>query len=294
VLLETSTVEREVVSVKLQDLLMNNGIDLTKTKLLRHNISKEEIERNYTLGYLDIYQSMQTLNRFHSIEHIISFLGVEGTKGKYLGCYKINGHVPIEQKKLPPDYFIGVESYNECVFWRMEKTDILSDLIDRLVIDWGKGTINWCQNGTTEKEVLYILPTFSEIDFVSYERILLTFDALKNIINHPRQYSEWERRLSAVAGIYLITDTNTGKHYIGAASGIDGGIWGRWKNYAHTKHGGNKRLVELITADQDYCNNFLFSILEVFPIKRDRREILEYEALYKQKLQTIKFGFNDN
>ena len=60
------------------------------------------------------------------------------------------------------------------------------------------------------------------------------------------------------------------------------------------KHGGNKRLVELITADADYCNNFQFSILEVFPIKRDRREVLEYEQLYKRKLKSTQFGLNEN
>jgi hypothetical protein len=86
----------------------------------------------------------------------------------------------------------------------------------------------------------------------------------------------------------------TGKHYVGSASGEQGGIWERWGDYARTKHGGNKRLVELITADTECCDNFQFSILEVFPIKRDRHEVLEYEQLYKRKLGTIEFGWNDN
>ena len=107
-------------------------------------------------------------------------------------------------------------------------------------------------------------------------------------------YKEWEDKLSAVAGVYLITDTKTGKHYVGSASGMEGGIWGRWSEYARTKHGGNKRLVELITADPGYCYNFQYSILEVFPIKRDKHEVLEYEQLYKKKLQSIQFGLNDN
>ena len=81
---------------------------------------------------------------------------------------------------------------------------------------------------------------------------------------------------------------------MGSASGEQGGIWGRWSEYVKTKHGGNKRLVELITADADYCNNFQFSILEVFPLKRDRREVLEYEQLYKRKLLSIEYGLNNN
>ena len=96
------------------------------------------------------------------------------------------------------------------------------------------------------------------------------------------------------ASLSELTDTKTGKHYVGSASGEQGGIWGRWSEYARTKHGGNKRLKELIAADADYCNNFQYSILEVFPIKRDRYEVLEYEQLYKKKLWSIQFGLNDN
>ena len=77
----------------LQDLLKISGIDLSKTKLLRHNISNQDIEHNYSSGYLDIYQSVQKPNLFHDIEYIISFLGVEGTEGILLGCYKINGQI---------------------------------------------------------------------------------------------------------------------------------------------------------------------------------------------------------
>jgi hypothetical protein len=279
---------------RLQDLLVANGLDLAKAKLLRHNLSKEEIKRNHFLGYIDIYQSIQTLKQFRDIEYIVSFLGLEGTEGTYLGCYKIDGYVPFERERLPLDFFWGDETFKDCVFWRLRKTDIMSNWIDRLVIDWGKGTINWCQNGTTEKDILCIHREVSEFAFESYDKVLLYFDTLRTIINNPKQHNEWKKHLSIAAGIYLITDTKTGKHYIGSASGFDGGIWGRWSDYARTKHGGNKRLIELIAADPDYCNNFQFSILEVFPIKRDKHEILDYESLYKRKLRTINFGLNDN
>ena len=278
----------------LQDLLKNYDIDLKKTKLIRHNISNDEVARNYANGYIDIYQSIQKLKRFRDTEYILSFLGVEGTEGEFLGCYKINGYEALRLEKMPLNFYLKSEALDGCVFWKMEITEILCDWINRLVIDWGKATLSWCQNGTTEKEVLYVLPVVSEIVFVSYDKVMLCFDSLKTIVSNSKQHSVWEKRLSSVAGIYLITDTKTGKHYIGSASSEQGGIWGRWSNYANTKHGGNKHLKELLAADSDYCSNFQFSILEVFPIKRDRHEVLEYEALYKQKLQTIKFGLNGN
>ena len=279
--------------MKLQELVKD--IDLSKTKLVRHNLSNDIVAHNYSHGYLDIYQSIQTLRRFRGSEYILSFLGIEGTESKFQGCYRLTGTYLFELSRLPSNFTPEADmSAERHVFWQMEKTHILSDLIDRLVIDWGKGAINWCQNGTTEKEVLYILPAVSDIQFISYERVLLPFDKLQTIIFNSKSYRVWEEKLSAVAGVYLITDTNTGKHYVGSASGEQGGIWGRWGEYARTKHGGNKRLRELITADDGYCRHFQFSILEVFPIKRDRHEVLEYEQLYKRKLRSMEFGWNDN
>ena len=187
-----------------------------------------------------------------------------------------------------------MDASTDYVIYHLEASDILAELKNTLVIDWGKGTINWCQNGTTDKEILEIRPAVSEVEFISYDKVLLSFDTLRKIVYNKAAYKEWEDKLSAVAGVYLITDTKTGKHYVGSASGLEGGIWGRWSEYARTKHGGNKRLVELITADPDYCYNFQYSILEVFPLKRDKQEVLEYEQLYKKKLWSIQFGLNDN
>jgi len=279
--------------MKLQKLL--DGLDLSKAKLIRHNISNDTIAHNYTLGYLEYYQRIQTESKLRNTDYVLSFLGDEGTKGKFLGCYKVSGYVQYKREVLPDDFYFGSETFDGCVFWNMEGVDILSDCINRLVIDWGRGTINWCQNGTTEKEVLYILPSISEIEFTSYDQVLLPYRTLRTFIYNNKQYHEWENKLSAVAGVYLITDTKTGKHYVGSASGEEGGIWQRWSEYAHSKHGGNSQLVKLIDADPEYSDNFMFSILEVFPIKRDKAEVLEYEQLYKRKLQSlIPFGLNEN
>lgn len=278
--------------MKLQRLLYD--LDLSRVKLIRHNTSNDTVAYNYSLGYIEYYQRLQSESRFKNTDYVLSFLGTEGTTGKYLGCYKVNGYVPYKKELLPHDFYLG-ESFENCVIWNMDRVDVLSDSINRLVIDWGKGTINWCQNGTTEKEVLYILPFVSEIEFTSYDKVLLPYETLRTIVCNSKQHHEWENRLSAVAGVYLITDIKTGKHYVGSASGEDGGIWRRWSDYAHSKHGGNSQLIKLIDSDSEYSNNFMFSILEVFPIKRDKNEVLEYEQLYKRKLQTlIPFGLNEN
>lgn len=280
--------------MKLQALLANEGINWERTKLIRHNLSSDEVATYYSQGQIEIYQTIQRPSRFKNCDYVISFLGTEGTNGIFPGCYKVNGFSQYDAAKFPLNFTITMDADTDCVIFDLEKTDILAEFQNRLVIDWGKGTINWCQNGTTEKEILEIRPAISEIEFISYDKVLLSFESLREIVYNKASHKEWEDKLSAVAGVYLITDTKTGKHYVGSASGLDGGIWGRWSQYARTKHGGNKRLVELITADPDYCNNFQYSILEVFPIKRDKHEVLECEQQYKRKLQSIQFGLNDN
>ena len=254
----------------LQQLFAGQGLDWKRTKLLRHNLTNELVAQNYEKGYIEDYQSVQSLTRFQNCDTILSFLGTEGTNGVYLGCYRVGKSVPFD-KSILPEGFVTDSG--------MEKDVIYN---------------NWCHNGTTEKEILEIRPPKSEIRFTSYEDVLLSFETLRTIVYNQSAYKEWKNRLSAVAGVYLITDKKTGKLYVGSASGEQGGIWGRWSQYAHTKHGGNKRIVELIEADPDYCLNFQYSILEVYPIKKDRQEVLACERLYKNKLLSIEYGLNDN
>ena len=100
--------------------------------------------------------------------------------------------------------------------------------------------------------------------------------------------------LSATKGVYLISDTKTGKQYVGSAYGVDG-IWGRWSDYVNTNgHGGNKLLKELVSSDKDYANNFRFSILMLLPSSVTDKEAIEKEQLFKKKLGTYAFGLNKN
>lgn len=279
----------------LQDLLTAKGVDLERTKLIRHNLSSNEISTYYDKGYIELYQRIQRPSRFKNCEYVLSFIGEEGTLGTFLACYKVCGWKAFQPESFPEDFPpMNLPDDTDCVDFELQRTDILADLQNRLVIDWGKGTINWCQNGTTEKEVVEIRRAGSEIGFPGYDEVILSWKTLWKIVYHKEANKVWEDKLSAVAGVYLITDTNTGRHYVGSASGRDGGVWGRWTEYAKTKHGGNKKLVALIAEDPDYCRYFQYSILEVLPLKQDKQDVLKREQLYKRKLQSIKFGLNDN
>ena len=148
--------------MKFQELLAGKQINWDRVKLIRHNLTKEEVAANYERGYLELYQSVQNHTRFRDCDMVISFLGTEGTNGVFQGCYRIGGSKPYIRAQFPEGFIPDSGMTEEkSVVYELVKTDLLTDMKDRLVIDWGKGTINWCQNGTTEKEVLEIRPAMS-------------------------------------------------------------------------------------------------------------------------------------
>ena len=191
--------------MKFQELLAGKQINWNRVKLIRHNLTKEEVAANYERGYLELYQSVQNHARFRDCDMVISFLGTEGTNGVFQGCYRVGGSKPYIRAKFPENFVpdSGMTEEKSTVY-ELVKTDLLADMKDRLVIDWGKGTINWCQNGTTEKEVLEIRPAVSEISFTSYDRVLLSFETLHKIVCNKAAYKEWEENCLLWPGCILL------------------------------------------------------------------------------------------
>lgn len=109
----------------------------------------------------------------------------------FQGCYQVEGSIPFKDAEKPKGLVIGDDT-EDLAFYKLTKTNVLADLKDRLVIEWGKGTINWCQNGTTEKEVLEIRHAVSDIPFEGYDKALLTFDELHEIVFNRAAHKEWK------------------------------------------------------------------------------------------------------
>jgi hypothetical protein len=76
-------------------------------------------------------------------------------------------------------------------------------------------------------------------EFPGFKALHLTKPQLDMIVRHDQ--GSWRAALSSVAGVYLISDSVTGRLYVGSATG-EGGIWQRWVQYSLTGHGGNKEL----------------------------------------------------
>jgi hypothetical protein len=144
-------------------------------------------------------------------------------------------------------------------------------------------------------EVLEILSTqYDGTDFPGYDNICLSFKNLETIIQ--RQKKDWITALKNQKGIYLLTDTKTGKLYVGSATSDKGMILQRWTNYIENGTGGNVNLIELKEKEGfDYIKKyFQFSVLENYNRNTPDDYILDRESWWKNVLQSRVFGYNGN
>ena len=135
---------------------------------------------------------------------------------------------------------------------------------------------------------------YSGLDFPGHDWIDIGFGELESLVRNSR--ADWRGALENAKGIYLITDTRTGRLYVGAAYG-DGGVWSRWQEYSRTGHGGNAELRRLLEGrGLDYCRKyFRFSLLESHTFRTTDHTVIEREAHWKRVLQSRGIlGFNTN
>lgn len=250
-----------------------------RVKVVRHKDGREE--------YRDVirdrarlleYQKEQGSDVFGGCDYIISFIGLERRRSLFFGVFRVKGSAVKDGK-----YTYDLEQIHE-----------FDDFVDRLVIDWGGSSRAWHQWYPAQgKEVVEVLPAGYIGNFPGLLGFVLEFDELKALIDNPDANYEWRHHLSAVNGVYLILDTQTGMQYIGSANGVSG-IWQRWAEYAATGHGGNRELAALHESDTLCHRRFRFSVLQTLPSNITQHEIVAIEALYKEKLGSRAHGLNRN
>jgi hypothetical protein len=188
---------------------------------------------------------------------------------------------------------VDAERTDRLRFFDLRESGLLFSLRDRLVIEWGKDTVNWAKLGTAAAAFAIVeIADLDAVAFPGFDRVLVTRDTLRNVIEDSR-YTSWRTALGSVQGVYLITDTITGHLYVGMTTGADG-ILGRWRQYARDGHGGNQALLELAGLDANHAEQFQFSILRVFGPNATPAEIGEAESHFKRALLTRQFGLNRN
>lgn len=195
----------------------------------------------------------------------------------------------------------GVKSFADGhQMYDLKLMDRFSHFVERLIVEYKK--IQGPKQAKIKIENIETIPVVSVLEkkyiqvnkpFEGYDKISLSFKELKTIIKGNAD--NWRILLENINCVYAITDSLTGKVYIGSTYGYNG-VWQRWSCYVDTNgHGGDVVLKDLIEKDPNYGNNFVFTVIECF-FNRDGNAsyILERETYWKQVFTTRIFGNNRN
>lgn len=272
---------------RLPQLWMPHSLEDYKIHFARWNGLEEPLDvfvRSFDewQGWQEWYPGRNDFNR----PNIFSVIQFPASRDRWLfgGVWAVN-NVEIDAA--------GKKSYN------VELAHELSPLVGRLILHRShraRGTRLNLEKHYENFVVNEILAEpYSGRTFPGYDSINVRFPELEVLIRNGRQ--DWLTALSNVKGVYLITDTNSRKRYVGSAYGNEG-IWSRWKVYAALGDGGNEGMRELLKGrDLDYCRKFFrFCLLEHHHMSTDKDTIIARETFWKEALDTRRSadGLNRN
>lgn len=269
------------MTITFNDVLQKAGVDPKGVKLARHQKSGHPsgIYEAWRAdpSTLESYQRLQAKPVFRGATHVASFVVTPGGDTLFTGLYTVGEVTTAPDGTLDP---IFGNDNSGCLHYDLRPDPRLDEFAGRLRIDWGKGYVGWHHWAKNDKPVLEIraepAPPFPG------------FDALRvDVENFDRMPAGWVQVLKTIKGVYLLVDRETGKQYVGSAKGADS-IWGRWAQYAHDGHGGNREMRKL--GHRPYQ----MTVLQAMPMVTLDESVESSESLWKQKLLTRTFGLNAN
>ena len=271
--------------IGLIDLLKMSGvgINVQKRKLKVHLACWNQKEDPLDVFYAGCFKEWQERQgqRNFSCEHVISLIDMGGGNWLFAGVYEILGCKP--HPKFRGDFLYSTRQVPQ-----------QEDLIGRIIIHHKRSFRNsypWYDATKIPLNVFEIRPERLTIqEFPGYNAVVISHSSLKIVTD--QRIATWHGALANINGIYLITDTSTGKHYVGKASGHEG-IWLRWCAYAENGHGGNVQLKKLLSKKgAQHMRHFQYSILEIADSHASDKDILNRESYWMEVLKTREFGMN--
>jgi hypothetical protein len=270
-------------------ILREAGLPLAEVRLLRHKDNRAAKGRNpYELWRddrpkFDLYQATQNLRNESKLRapYWASFVGTPSGETLFVGLFSVRNRRLLEQD-TPMPQMDGVDKAGTCHIYDLALEPQLSDLIGRLLIDWGPGDRAWIQRADQQdKRIIELRTGFKEPDFPGFLNFIQPLSKLSTLA------ISWVTALRSSKGVYLLTCPKTKEKYVGSATGEEG-FWGRWQDYIHTGHGGNIALKSRDPSD------YQVSILEVAGTAATPDDIKKMEGRWQSKLQSQDMGLNRN
>ena len=271
--------------MRIFDLLtsLNPGISASKAKVHLATWNGEDDPLDvYLAGHFEEWQRWQTRRNFER-DLVISLISLAGPdRWLFAGVFQSKGATWHPEADL--HYYDLIED-SSC-----------RELNGRLVANFSRPGRQPYLNAESWTESITLAEIYPERlsigEFPGFKAVNLTRDELGTVISNS--LDSWRSSLSNVAGVYLISATESGRLYVGSASG-EGGIWQRWREYAENGHGGNAELKRLLAEEgQDRARHFRFSILEIADLHASQEDILARESHWKEVLLSRQSGLNEN
>jgi GIY-YIG catalytic domain len=260
------------------DILQAEGLDPRGVRLVKHQDKRAPLYEIWRTKprLLERYQAIQGRDVFRIGDRLASFVVTPQPWAEtlFIGMFLVRDVQ--RAAKGTTDPILGIDATG-LFQYKIARTKELLDYVGRLTIDWGPGHLAWVQRTARPKRVLSISNQV-EPPFPGFDTFTCDVDAIDDL------YPSWKEVLRHAKGVYLLVDQETGARYVGSACGPDS-LWGRFKDYAVTGHGGNKELKRLGRRP------YRASVLQIGHVDED---ILEAEAKWKDKLMTRQFGLNGN
>jgi hypothetical protein len=249
----------------------------TKVHLACWNGREYPLEVFYANGFKE-WQEHQNRRNF-GCKHILSLIDLGASQWLFVGVYDVHSFAAHPQQ---PTTFL----YSTSLLPGQD------ELIGRVIVSHQRTRQSyiWLKPEVTLLLVEVRREKMTIGEFPGYNAVTISHCVLRIITQ--QQIASWHSALASVKGVYLITDTSTGKHYVGKASG-DVGIWQRWWAYADNGHGGNVELKALLADNgTDHMKHFQYEILEIADTHASEGDILARESYWMKALQSRKFGLN--
>jgi hypothetical protein len=266
----------------LNDVLRAESIDPAQVRLLRHQDGRLQRCAIYAAwrrrdSSFESYQRIQRRDRFNVGDLLASFVVTPEGATLFVGLYAVRAVRVLPEGQVMP--LLGFDESGEHQY-DLEHDARMERYEGKLRIEWGLGTRAWVQGASrNEKPVTEIRDDYRP--WPGFEKFLWDTDDLSGL------YPSWAEILTHVKGVYLLVDKESGKQYVGSATGADS-LYGRLMMYARGGTGGNVELARLGP------HNYQVSLLEAVPMPTSDERIIEMETIWKAKLLSRPFGLNAN
>ncbi|MEQ6900328.1 GIY-YIG nuclease family protein [Nocardioides sp. YIM 152588] len=268
-----------IATFTLGDALAKTGIPLNDMMAIRHayvKIHKDGdpgIHADSTDDEILAYTSTQSLTGFAKKppRYWVVLLPGQGNRARLWRIVENLGEAPPSESRRT---------------FGLRDLDLLPDLMGRCVVQWGSPRAWWVHGTTVANYPVLDIADVEPEPFPGFDHLVIDHERLQAVVREPL-YAAWRTALSSVIGIYLITDTSDGRHYVGKADGHET-LLQRWTSYATNGHGGN---VGLKLRD---ATKFRYSVLRVLDPSSAEADINAVEKHYKDALDSRSHGLNEN